>query len=392
MNKFFIALTDFFMLFTFHRTRVEFYNDWKKSIQADEILVDFLRAEYEISVNKQTANFSRAYALKAMIKRLTIGNETSPSRIVGLSMPAGDRVLLSAADEYGQKALLIVLDQLSGSIIAQKEASDVIKAALYTPIILLPGLGILCYVLSAKIIPIVEGMAPPEVWTTFNSSIRMLSNFIRFNWAYVFIISALSISLFVYALPRWHGESRLRLERMRPSVTVWLSPFFPMSFLLPLSIYRDFQAITVLSSLAVLLKMGLTLKDALTIIARTARPYLRYHINRILFYIDEMPLEVSSAFTSGLLSPQVAARFATTARTSKKYEDVLIEAGTSGSVYIRTEVKNSARKLNLIFLTITVVLTLFLYIGQQNIYFTMQSEMSPSKMESRRLEGVKTVK
>lgn len=392
MNKFFSAFVDRIALFSFHSNRIEFYLDWKKSIEAGEVLIDFLRAEYEISVNKQTANFSRAYALKAMIQRVAAGNETAPSRIVGLSMPANDRVLLSAADQYGMKALITVLDELAASINVQREAGAVIRSALITPIILMPGLAALCYILSTRIIPIVEDIAPKEVWTPFNNSIRLLANFIRFNWPYIVMISVLSIALFIYAAPRWTGNFRLRVERIRPSVAVWLSPIFPFSFILPLSIYRDFQAISVLSSLSVLLKMGLTLKEALLVVSRSSRPYLRFHINRILFYIDEMPLEVSTAFKTGLLSPHVAARFATTARTSKKFEEVLVEAGSTGSFYIRNEVKKAAQKLNVIFSSIALGLTLFLYIGQQNIYLSMQNEMSPGKMEARRLEEGRRVK
>ncbi|MGK5033218.1 hypothetical protein [Janthinobacterium sp. MDT1-19] len=390
MKYYLNSLVESVATFFFRKKRTEFYSDWKRSIIGNELLVDFLRGEYEISMNKQTRNRSRAYVLKVMLRRALDGDETLPSRIIGLSMPAGDRMLLAAADGLVSESLVIVIEELCKVIQEQDTAKSELKSAMVLPGMLGLGLGTLCYVLSNEIIPIVENIAPEEVWTPLNSAVRWFANLVRFYGATGLGVIVISIGTFVYALPRWCGKSRFYLERVNPSIAVWLSPIIPI--LLPLSIYRDFQALMVLSSLSVLLKMGKTLRDALVIVAENSSPYLEFHIKRILYYIDDSPLEVAAAFTSGILSPQVAARFATVARTSSKYEDVLITAGTSGTVYIREEVEKNAVIVKFIFITLTISMTLFLYLGQQSITMSMQDEMSPSKIEQRRLDKVSNMK
>ena len=375
---------DHLQLMDFHGKRVVFYEDWARSMEAGELLSTFLKAELEISMSKQTADSSRAFALKQMLRRMNEGEETMPSQIVGLSMPANDMMMLAAGDSAKEHDLIKVLRDLCAALNEQAEAKKVIFKSMITPMLLVPGMAIFAYVLSSQSIPIIEKVAPQEVWTTFNNSVRVFANVINHAGAYVALAVALFGSILWYSLSRWTGRVRFRMERIRSSTALLLMPVMP--WLLPLSIYRDFQAVMMLSSLAVLLKSGRTLHDALELIGTKATPYLQYHIRRILNYIDEYPLEVSAAFSSGILSPKVSARLATISRTTKGYEDVLIAVGTTGAVEIRNQVGKTAAKLNFVFLIAATSVLLFLYLGQMSITTSMQHELDPITITKRKME------
>lgn len=380
MNKF----VSWIRLVEFHRKRTEFYRDWATSIERGELLSNFLKAELEISRAKQTADPARAFALASMLARVREGELNRPSEVIGLTMPHTDMVLLAAADSAGEKELVRVINDLCTALEEQSQAKSILLKALVTPMVLLPGMGAFAYVLSSQSIPIIEKVAPVEVWTPFNQLVRTIANIINHGAIYMIVAAVAFFVLMAYALPNWKSRLRFRLERFDPAIGVWLTPIAP--WLLPLSIYRDFQAVMLLSSLAVLLKRGSTLQEALNTVAAKASPYVRYHVNRIVAHIDEYPLEVSIAFSSGILSPRVAARLATIARTTTAYEKVLIEIGTTGGVEIRKQVQRSATKLNIVFLSLAGFMTMLLYLGQLNITNTMKKEMDPATMMQRKME------
>jgi hypothetical protein len=371
-----------FLLWGFHQSRIDFYKDWAKSIQARELFVTFLKEEIAISSSKQTRDRFRAFGLQTMLDRVVRGDAVTPSEYVGLSMPLGDMVLLSAADSAADEDLVTIIGDLVTALENQQGAVKTIVQAMVSPLVLIPGVGAFAYILSSKSIPVIEKIAPPEVWTPFNDSVRGVANFIN-NYGLLFLfLSVVFIFGFSYCLPRWTGKLRLSLEQVNPAISVWLTPIAP--YLLPLSIYRDFQALMLLSSLAVLLKTGKTLNEALEIISSRASPYLRYHVKRILNYIEEYPLEVSVAFTSGILSPKVSARLATIARTIPAYERVLIEIGTLGSIEIRNQVKKSAVLLNAIFISLAISLAMFLYVGQLMITQSLNRALDPTTALQRK--------
>lgn len=378
------GIMEWFQLLDFHSSRVTFYRDWAKSMEAGELLANFLKAELEISSAKQTRDSSRAFALRQMLRRIHQGEETLPSQIVGLSMPANDRMMLAAGDSAGQKDLIQVLRDLCTALEEQTEAKKIIFKALLTPLVLLPGMVVFAYVLSSKSIPIIEKIAPPEVWTPFNNTVRVTANAIHHGGPYLALAIAALGGLLWMALSRWTGRTRLKMERVRPDIALLATPVMP--WLLPLSMYRDFQAVMILSSMSVLLKSGKTLTESIELIATRGTPYIRFHMQRILNFIDEYPLEVSSAFSSGIMSPKVAARLATISRTNNSYEEVLIEVGTTGAAEVRNQVQVTAIKINVILLGASALLMVFLYMGQMSITSTMKSEMDPTKIKQRKME------
>lgn len=371
-------------LLDFRGKRIVFYRDWAKSMERGELLTNFLKAELEISMSKLTRDSSRAYALRQMLARAEGGKETAASQVVGLTMPDNDMMMLAAGDSASEKDLIQVLHDLCIALEEQSAAKKVLLKNMTTPLLMAPGMAIFAYVFSSTSIPIIEKIAPPETWTPFNNAVRVLANFIHHSGPYLVLGFILFAGGLWYSLSRWTGKMRLKMERITPGNALMLTPIMP--WLLPLSIFRDYQAVMILSSLSVLLKSDRTLKAALQVISGKSTPYVRAHVERILAYIDEYPLEVSNAFATGILSPRVAARLATISRTTNVYEDVLIEVGTIGAVEIRNQVNATAVKLNFVLLIGGAAVMVLLYIGQMSITNTMRMEMDPLKVQQRKME------
>ncbi|WP_426172475.1 type II secretion system F family protein [Pseudoduganella sp. R-34] len=384
MLKILKSLYEYVMLYDFRKKRVEFYGDWAKSIKAGEVTKTFLMAELAIANAKQTRDRSRAFALRMMLGRIKSGQVQKMSEVVATAMPVGDLVMLGAADSAKEKEQIKILGDLVKAVEEQSEAMKEIHRAVLPPLLLLPGLGFFAYVLSSKSIPIIEKVAPPEVWTPFNELVRVIANLIGGYGVHFLVLAVVAGMTFAYWLPRWIGKLRLRLERVDPELATWLSPIAP--YLLPLSMYRDAQALMLLSALAVLLESGKRLNEALELIQSRSTPYLRYHVTRILDYIEIYPLEASVAFTNGILSPRVSARLATISRNNPSFEEVLIEIGTVGAKEIRQQVSKSAFKLNLVFISLAASLTVFLYLGQLSITRSMDKELDPTTIMQRKLE------
>lgn len=374
-------------LLSFRSKRAEFYTDVAKAIEMKEPLVKFCEAELAIARAKHTSNSSRAYALRVMLRHLRTGDEILISKTLGRVMPASDKVLLVAVDQSSDAPA--TLRALARAIRDQQEAKATLFKSLLTPIILLPGLAVLAWVLSTKSIPIIVKVAPPEVWTPYNAAVRSVADAIRQFGLALIVSTGAFIGAFSYYLPRSTHKFRLKIERMNPKLAVWLTPIAP--WILPLSIYRDFQAGMLLSALAVLLQTNKTLKEALEVIRSNSSPWMRLHIRRILRHLDENPTEPAKAFSKGLLSASIQARLATMIRNTK-FETVLINVGTTGTEEVRKVVAKNAWVLNIIFLGLTSVLVLFLYSGQMIISAKMKEEMDPVKRTQRMMEKKQGVK
>jgi type II secretory pathway component PulF len=368
-------------LTSFRSTRSQFYRDLAKAFEMDESLPVFLEAELAISRNKATKNSSRAAALKIMLQKVRAGDDLRLTKTIGSVMPQTDGMLLTAVEHSASRAE--TLRALADAVEGQAEAKKLIYKQLATPLIMLPGMAALAYVLSSKSLPIIAKVAPPEVWTPFNAAVRNFANFLN-NYGLLIALLAVGFAgVLTYLLPRWTSPLRMKAERFNPRVAVWLTPIAP--WLLPLSLYRDFQAGMMISALAVLLKTGKGMKDSLEAIRSNSSPWMRMQIRRILRHLDEYPTEASKAFSKGLLSQSLMARLATMTRNAK-FDDVLITVGTEGSVAIREQVATTAKKLNFIFLTLVASVVLFLYVGQMVISATMQDEMDPIKRTQRIME------
>jgi len=366
-------------LMDFRGKREAFYEQLAKSIENKEQFKTFLEEELKIARHKRTRNSSREAALKLMVRKLSLGDDFLISQILGTVMPQNDRMMLAAVDEAKDKPG--TLRALAAAIKSQKEAKSVIWKAIFPPMVLIPGVAGFSYVLATQSIPIIVKVAPPEVWTPFNMSVRIVSEIVASHGGLIVASVIGAIAAFTYALPRWKGNLRSKLEQVPQGWGFLLFPVAP--FLLPLSIYRDFQVSLLVTSLAVLLKSGATLSSALDTLKRNADPWMRWHLKKIMNHLNVAPTDYIPAFSKGLMSPKLLARLATTIRNNPQFDKILIQLGTEGGEDIRNEIGNTAKGLNAVLLSVAAAVVVFLYVGQLSISQSMTEELDPVKRMQR---------
>ncbi|MCR2747609.1 type II secretion system F family protein [Limnobacter parvus] len=366
-------------LMDFRGKRDEFYLQLAKSLERKERLRTFLLEEQKISKAKATRDSSREIALNLMLQKLSHGQEFKMSQILSDVVPKEDRLLLSSVDFSKDKPE--TLRALVSAIREQKEAKSLLIKALVPPFIMLPGVFIFSYILATQSIPVIAKIAPPEVWTPFNASVRNFSEGVA-DYGFLVIGAMASLVLFfAYQMPRWSGKWRGRIERIPQKMGLLLFPVFPIA--LPLSIYRDFQVTLLLTSLAVLLKSGASLTTALDSLRSNSQPWMQWHLRRVTKHLYIAPTEYVEAFAEGLLSPKLLARLATTIRSDSRFDRVLIELGTQGVIEVRKEIQSSSKGLNTLLMIASAACVLFLYVGQLSIAQSMTEALDPvSKMKS----------
>ncbi len=368
-------------LMDFRSKRDEFYLQLAKSIERKERFRTFLLEEQKISKAKATRDSSREFALTLMLQKLSEGQEFRISQILGEVVPREDRLLLSSVDFSKNKPE--TLRALVLAIREQKQAKTLLIKAMVPPFIMLPGVFAFSYILATQSIPIIAKIAPPEVWTPFNASVRNFSEGVAdYGFLVLGTIAAL-VLFFAYQMPRWSGKWRGRVERIPQKLGLLLFPVFPIA--LPLSIYRDFQVTLLLTSLAVLLKSGASLTSALDSLRSNSQPWMQWHLRRVIKHLYIAPTEYVEAFAEGLLSPKLLARLATTIRSDSRFDRVLIDLGTQGVLEVRKEIEGSSKSLNTLLMIASAACVVFLYVGQLSIAQSMTDALDPvNKMKSYR--------
>ncbi len=366
----------------FRSQRGDFYEQLSKAIENKEQLKTFLVEELKISRNRRTANSSRARALSLMVKKISAGEDYRISQILGAVMPREDLMMLSAVDAAKDKPS--TLRALASALREQQEARSILWKAVIPPTILLPGVAGFSYVMATQSIPVIIKIAPPEVWTPYNQAVRTFAETVSNHGGSILLGIVVCVTLFSMSLPRWTGAMRTRLEQVRPALGLLLMPVVP--FLLPLSIYRDFQVSLMLTSLSVLLRSGMTLTEAIDQLARNASPWMSAHLRKVRAHLQISPTDYVPALAKGLMSPSLLAKVATTIRSNTQFDKVLIELGTKENVEIRNQIAKTAQGVNAVLLTAAGALVLFLYVGQLSITQSMTSELDPNKKLMRSLQ------
>jgi len=381
--SFFKRLQQTLTLGGFRRKRDDFYDQMARSWENKEPLRDFLEAELKIARDPKTKNASRAAALKIIRNRLQSGGQNRYSQLLATVMPQGDRLMLTALDDATDKAKL--MRKIANSVRQQRLLLSMVKKKVLPPLMILPGAFIFAYVMATKSIPVIVDVAPPEVWDTFNMSVRRFAEYLAHHSGKSIAVVVALIALLVYQLPRWTGPMRARFEAFSPSAATMLFPVAP--WILPLSIYRDVQAGLMFSALAVMLQSGRTLNDAMKAIAQNSSPWMRWQVRKILNHLETRPTEYQKAFAKGLVSPSLLARLSSQIRTNPRFDEVLISLGETAGVEIREEVDKQTSKINFMLLAAGGALVVFMMAGNLAISTKMGEEMSPQKQMMKKMKA-----
>lgn len=317
-------------LISFHWQRADFYRDLAEMFRRSEPMLSFL--EGEISNARQAGQRSKVLALRRVLSSLQRGDNAGRiGFLLGSVMPRSDAMMLVAVDQAMDKAA--ALQALADAVDQQNAMKRLIMHQMAMPLAMLP----LCYVLImelSKVIISIRQSAPDyvqeELWRGFNGMAKVMAEFAAQYGPLALGVFVAGICALVWSLPRWRGRVRLRVEG-------W--PLF--------SLYRDFQAGLLFTSLAMLLKTGGTLKGSIEDISQASSWWLRWHLRRILLSLEDNPNAVLQAFSRGLLSRHLLSRAATLKRSASTFSDVLIELGTKEGPRVLARVKAAAVAANM---------------------------------------------
>ncbi len=348
-------------LFEFRINRSEFYRDLSEMFKRSESMLSFL--EGEIVTAQRTQQRSRAAALRQILRQLQSGHHASClNHLLEGVVPSSDAMLLLAIERTADKSA--ALNALADAVEQQAAIKRLLAIYAALPLVMLP----LCYgliTLLSKVIMAIQQSAPDfiqeELWKGFNGLAKEIAEFMNQHGLTAFFSFVLLILALIASLPRWRGLLRLRFER-------W--PIF--------SLYRDFQTGLLLTSIAMLLQTGQTLKGAIEDLSGTSSRWLRWHLRRVLAGLDDKPNAPIEAFGRGLLSPYMLARVATLHRSAPTFSDVLIELGTQEGSRVLKRVKISAMTANAAMVAILCGLSGFMAMASITVPSRFSSLMEPS--------------
>lgn len=149
------------------------------------------------------------------------------------------------------------------------EKSKVLKSSmltLITPVFLAAGLFGVIYSFSNGLFPLFAEISDPSSWGSAASSFYATGQALEAGIVPFLFILAIVIGVSVYSMPRYHGQYREILDKIPPY-----------------SFYRLFTSSGFLLSLSSMNGAGVPLNDALQKLKLNATPYLRKHIELMLF-------------------------------------------------------------------------------------------------------------
>jgi len=355
MNKIIFELTA--LLWMVHRAT--FYRDLADAFRRVVGLRDFL--EREMSNARLLKDSMRHTIMRALSVRYASGHGTNLQDLMRGIAPQSDQMLLAAVDYAGNNKPE-ALDKAAAAVEFQLKSLRVLAINLAMPAVAVPIVGALC-VITAGIITSIAASAPASVWQGFNGQVRWLAEVINNYSAQLAIGLLVFIAVIVRIMPRWIGPYRLIADN-------W--PGF--------SLYRDFQSAIVLSTLAMMLSSGKTLRQAVEDMLPTASRWLRWQLQRILNSLEDNPNDYVAAFSKGLMPMTVRARIATLLDSSKSFDQVLVTLGSTEVDRLGKTVEISAKSVNGALTGFLVVIAVILSIGQMTIASALSSAADPSKL------------
>jgi len=234
------------------------------------------------------------------------------------------------------------------------------------PLLSLPICAMLINLLSQVILAVEEAtpfFAREALWDGFNGWARDIARYAQGYGLLTLFAATLLIAALAWSLPRWRGAARLRVES-------W--PVY--------SLYRDFQAGLLLSSMAMMLKTGETLKGSIEDLSQPASSWMRWHLSRVLAALEENPTGTVDAFRRGLLSPWLQSRAATLQRSASSFSDVLIQLGTTEGERVLARVRRAATVANLALVGLLASVATFMGVASITVPGRFATLMEPSTL------------
>lgn len=347
----------------FRANRAEFYRDLAEMFRRGESMLSFLEGELANSI--KTRQRSRAAALRLVLSRFVAGHDGGRlEQLLRGVVPASDSTMLLGVERSAIKA--DALESLAQAVDQQAQMKRMVLLYSVTPAVILPICIALISIMSG-VIGEIDQSTPDyvrdQVWSGFNGVAKMIADIASSYGPLVLAVIGMLMALIFWSLPRWTGRLRLRADTL---------PVY--------SLYRDFQAGILFTSMAMLLKTGGSLRGTIEDLAQRSSTVMRWQLVRVLRAFDDAPNLGLEAFGRGVLSPHLFARAMTLQRTSTSFSEVLIELGTTEGGRVLARVKRAAIVANVTVVGFLATIAAVLGMASITVPGTFAAVMEPTNL------------
>lgn len=323
---------------TFRGKRAKFYQDLAEALDDKGVLVQILQRNFD---RLKARNDAEAALFQRWLDRM---DDCSFADALRGTVPNSDVMILRAAEEA--KSITDGLRVLALAIGATNTMRKALLRAVAEPLFVLISSFAMAAVISVVVVPMLAAIVPPSTWPLIG---RWLHTFVEFEikqGPYVLAgLVALTVGV-IWSLPRWTSKRRVAFDRYVPIYTL----------------YREFSGASFLVALAALLRTGCGLAEALMVIRRDASPWLKFHIDEVLYNLDHVVDKPAKAFATGVFSQALTDRIEDFGERSD-FNQAMGKVGLDTIDKVTESVVASSVGLNLILTLLGGIMTVFVNVG-----------------------------
>ncbi len=181
-------------------------------------------------------------------------------------IPTDETLLLTSSN---MSSLIVALENVGRIVVANKRIGRAVFSAIAYPLLLLVlVVGIIIMVGIYLVPPLAEVAGDNIVWTGGAASLIWLSEWAGKYWRFIAFIFVIVIVFAWLSLPNWSGRVRTMFDKLPP----W-------------NIYKIRVSVGWMMSLAAMVSAGVSIPDAMRVIADNANGYLRNILDKTLHHI-----------------------------------------------------------------------------------------------------------
>ncbi len=181
-------------------------------------------------------------------------------------IPTDETLLLTSSN---MSSLIVALENVGRIVVANKRIGRAVFGAIAYPLLLLVLVfGIIIMVGIYLVPPLAEVAGEGMVWTGGAASLIWLSEWAGRYWKFIAFLFVIAMVIIWLSLPIWSGRLRAMFDK------------FP-----PWNIYKIRVSVGWMMSMAAMVSSGVSIPDAMRIIADNANGYLRNILDKTLRHI-----------------------------------------------------------------------------------------------------------
>jgi len=244
--------------------RIEFYEELSILLENRVLLNEGLKEMYAIASKEgRNPRVARAVVIHECMQAVGEGKPLSHALQRWASY---QEISLIAAGERAGGDLKTAFDDAIKIITAKQEILAAAMSATIYPSILIMLTCVLLKQISTQLIPKLAKTTNPQTWEGSAQVLYQISQFVTNYGLAALAVMIMTVVLIFASMPYLRGSVRIYLDKLPP----W-------------SIYRMLHGATFLLNVAVMIRAGIKLHDALTLLAANANPWLRERIETAIY-------------------------------------------------------------------------------------------------------------